>query len=138
MAKRLIDNLEMSQNVLSEARNNINKVFADLNEDQDYLAAKNGVIDVDGSDILVINSGGSIISGTRDSLTQIKGVSLEAQFRRRWGKRFLRDRCNSMLLDVNPQFLQAMLDQPIEIKITPPDCYLKIPHAGQENSICLQ
>ena len=52
MAKRLIDNLEMSQNVLSEARNNINKVFADLNEDQDYLAAKNGVIDVDGSDIL--------------------------------------------------------------------------------------
>ena len=116
----------------------LTKFLKDLNEDQDSLAAKNGVINVDGSDILEINSGGSIIYGTRDSLTQIKGMSLEAQFRRRWGKRFLRERCDRMFLDVNSQFLQAMLDQLTEIKITPPDCYLKIPHAGQENSICLQ
>ena len=56
--KRLIYDLDRSQNVLSEARTKINKVFNDLREEQDSLAIENGVLDVDGSEILDINAGG--------------------------------------------------------------------------------
>ena len=65
-----------------KARNQIQKIFEELREDQDALAAENGVIDVDGSEILDINAGGIIISVTRDTLTHIKGKKLEALFSR--------------------------------------------------------
>ena len=56
--KRLIDDLNTAQDVLNEARNKIAKGFKDLREDQDTFAAENGVLDVDGSEILYINAGG--------------------------------------------------------------------------------
>ena len=56
--KRLIYDLDRTQNFLSEARTMINKGFKYLREDQDALAVENGVLDVDGSEILDINAGG--------------------------------------------------------------------------------
>ena len=84
-----------------KARNQIQKIFEELREDQDALAAENGVIDVDGSEILDINAGGIIISVTRDTLTQIKGKRLEALFSRQWYKRLPRDKDGKMFLDIN-------------------------------------
>ena len=57
--KRLIYKLDRSQDVMSEARNNINKGFEDLSKYQYALASENGVIDVDISKILDINKGWS-------------------------------------------------------------------------------
>ena len=57
--KRLIYKLDRSQDVMSEARNNINKGFEDLSKYQYALASENGVIDVDRSKILDINMGWS-------------------------------------------------------------------------------
>ena len=56
--KRLIDDIEMDQDVLSEARNMISKGFKDLREDWVALASDNGVLDVDSQEILDINVGG--------------------------------------------------------------------------------
>ena len=53
--KRLIYKLDRSQDVMSEARNNITKGFKDLIKYQYALASENGVIDVDISKILDIN-----------------------------------------------------------------------------------
>ena len=47
--KRLIDDLDTAQDILSEARDKIAKGFEDLREDQDTLVVENEVPDVDGS-----------------------------------------------------------------------------------------
>ena len=78
--KILTNDLETSQDALSEARDNINKCFEDLKKDQDALATGNSGIDVDGSEIMDINEGGVVMSVTKDTLTQIKGKRLEALF----------------------------------------------------------
>ena len=57
MWKFFIYKLDRSQDVMSEARNNIKKGFEGLSEYQDALAFKNGVIGVDISNILDINMG---------------------------------------------------------------------------------
>ena len=57
MWKGFIYKLYRSHDVMSEARNKINKGFEDLSEYQDALASKNGVIDMDISNILDINMG---------------------------------------------------------------------------------
>ena len=59
MWKFFIYKLDRSQDVMSEARNNINKGFEDLSKYQYALASENGVIDVDRSKILDINMGWS-------------------------------------------------------------------------------
>ena len=62
--KRLIDDLGTAMSTLGEAKDKISKGFEDLIKDQDALAAESGVIDVDGSEILDINTGGVIVSVT--------------------------------------------------------------------------
>ena len=56
-AKRLIYNLDRAPDVMSKAKNKINKGFEDMGEYQYALASKNGVIDVERSKILDINIG---------------------------------------------------------------------------------
>ena len=56
--KRLIDDLYTAQDILSEARDKINKGFKDLKKDQDALSAKNGGLDVDELEILEIKAAG--------------------------------------------------------------------------------
>ena len=56
-----------------EDSNDINKAFNYLREDQDALAVKNGVPNLDVSEILYINAGGRIVSVTRYTMSQIKG-----------------------------------------------------------------
>ena len=67
--KRPVDEFERYQDVLSYTKNYIIKVFKDLIEYQYALATKNGVLNINRSDILDINSGGSIIPLTRETLT---------------------------------------------------------------------
>ena len=55
---RTKDDFDRAKDVLREARNQIHKGFGDLREDQNALAAENGVLDIDGSEILNINAGG--------------------------------------------------------------------------------
>ena len=100
--KRLIDDLDTAQDVLNEARNKIAKGFKDLREDQDTFATDNGVLDVDGSEILDINAGGVMMSVTQDILTQIKGSRLEALFSGRWDKHLPRDGGGRVFLDITP------------------------------------
>ena len=78
--KKLFDEFERAKDVLGKAKNKIHEGFEELREDQDTLAAENGVLDVNGSEILEINAGGVIMSVTRDTLTLIKGTRLEALF----------------------------------------------------------
>ena len=59
LTKRLVEDYDRAQGVLSEARNHIAKGFEDLKEDQYDFADKNGIPDVNGSEILEINGGGS-------------------------------------------------------------------------------
>ena len=56
--KRLIYNLGEAMSVLVEVKDNIDKGFKDLKKLQDALAADNGGINVDGSEIMDINTGG--------------------------------------------------------------------------------
>ena len=51
-----------------------------MGEEQGAFAAKNGVPNADGLEILDINAGGKITSVTRDTLNQMKGTRLEALF----------------------------------------------------------
>ena len=60
--KRLIDDLGTAMSTLGEAKDKISKGFEDLIKDQDALAAESGVIDVDGSEILDINTRGVLVS----------------------------------------------------------------------------
>ena len=55
--KRLFDEFKRAKDVLGKAKNQIHEGFEELREDQDALAAKNGVTDVNRSEILDINAG---------------------------------------------------------------------------------
>ena len=72
----MVDELNIYQDVMREDSNNINTSFKDLIEEQDSLAAKNWVPNVDGLKILDINAGGSIISITRNTINHIMGKIL--------------------------------------------------------------
>ena len=133
-----MDDYDRAQDVLSEARNRISKGFEDLKEDQGAFAVENGLLDVKRSEILDINAGGSIISVTRGTLTQIKGTSLEALFSGRWDTRLPSDDDSRGLLDVNPKCFGLVVDYLNEHRITPPDCSPKILHLGEDDDTVLQ
>ena len=61
MIKRLIYEVNRAQDVMIEDINDIYKVFKYLRDDQYELAAKNWVPNLDASEILYINAGGSIM-----------------------------------------------------------------------------
>ena len=106
----LIDDLEMSQDDLSEARDKINNFFEDLKKDQDALATGKGGIDVDGSEILDINAGGVVMSVTKDTLTHIKGKRLEALFSGSWDRHLTRDNNGKVFLDINSKYFWVVAD----------------------------
>ena len=64
VVKFMKDDLCEALSILVEARDNINKGFEDMKKYQDALAAKNSGLNVDGSDILYINTGGFLMSVT--------------------------------------------------------------------------
>jgi len=135
---RAKDEFDKAKDVLGKAKNQIHEGFEELREDQDALAAENGVLDVDGSEILDINAGGVIISVSRDTLTQIKGTRLEALFSGRWEKRLPKDGDGRVLLDVNPNCFRAVVDYLNEQKITPPNSPIEMPHLEEEDDIIFQ
>ena len=51
-----IDNFDRAQDVMREATNQIHEGFEDLEEYQDAFATNNGVLNVDGLDILKIKT----------------------------------------------------------------------------------
>ena len=110
VVKRLIDDLETSQDDLSEARDKINNCLEDLKKDQDALATRNSGINVDGLEILDINAGRVVMSVTKDILTQIKGKSLEALFSGRWDRHLPRDKNGKVLLDINAKCFGVVAD----------------------------
>ena len=126
--KILVDDYDKAQDVLSEARDRIGKVFDYLKEYQDSLAVENRVIDVNGSEILDINAGGIIISVTRDTLTQIKGTRLEALFSGRWNKLLPRDSDRRVFLDINPKCLRqwwiTSMNERSRLQTVPQICYV--------------
>ena len=136
LMKRFVGDYDKAQDVLSDARDRIDKRFKDLKEVQDALTAKNGVLNVDGCEILDTNAGGIIISVTRDTLTQIKGTRLEALFRWRWDKRMPRDGVGRVLLDVNPKCFGVVVDYLNERRIAPPDCSPKMLRFGGGQRHC--
>ena len=71
--ERLIYNLDRFQDVMIGARNKINKVFEDLSEYQYAFASKNGVIDVDRSKIMDINTGWGYHIRNQGQLDQDQG-----------------------------------------------------------------
>ena len=136
--KRLIDELDRAQDVLREMRDKINKAFKDLRDDQDALAAKNWLLDVEGLKILDINTGGVMMSVTRDTLTQIKRTRLEALFSGRWDKRLPREYNCRVFLNVNFNCFRAVVVHLNECKITPPDYSPKMPRLRGEDDTVLQ
>ena len=96
------------------------------------------MLDVNGSEILDINTGGIIISVSRDTLTLIKGTRLEALFSGKCDKRLPRDSDGRLFLDVHPKCFLAVVDYLIDCKIAPPDCPPKMPHLGEEDDTLLQ
>ena len=82
----MVDELNIYQDVMREDSNNINTGFKYLIEEQDPLAAKKWVPNVDGLKILDINAGGSIISITRNNMTHITGEIMWYIFNRVWRK----------------------------------------------------
>ena len=128
--KRLIYELDMAQDDLSEASDNINKDFEDLREDQR--------IDVDESDISEINTGGLVISVTRDILNHIKGTRLEALFIGQWDKSLLRDGNVRAFLDINTKCFRVVVDYLNESKIAPPECSPEMLYLGEEDNTFLQ
>ena len=98
---RAKDDFEKAKYVMGKAKNQIYEGFEELREDQYALTAENGVLDVDGLEILDINAGEVIMSVTRDTLTQINGTMLEALFSGRWEYHLPRDGDGRVFLDVN-------------------------------------
>ena len=127
---RAMDEFNKTKDVLGKARPQIHEGFEELRDAQYAIAAKNGVLDIDGSEILDINAGGVIMSITRDTLNLIKGTRLEALFSGRWDKHLPRDSDGRVLLDVNPKCFEEVVDYLNDCKITPPDYFLKIPYLG--------
>ena len=58
LIKKLVEDYYRVQDVLSEARDQIAKGSEDPKKDQDTLAAENGMLNVDRSEIMEINTGG--------------------------------------------------------------------------------
>ena len=73
MSKRQIYEINRDQDVMIEDSNDINDVFKYHIEDQYALAAQNGVPNLDELDILYINTVGSIMYVTRNTMDHIKG-----------------------------------------------------------------
>ena len=119
------DEFNRAKDVLRKANNQIHEGFEELREDQDALAAKNGMLDVNVSEILDINVGGVIISVTRYTLTLIKGTRLEALFSGRWDKRLKRNEGGRMFLDVNPNCFGEVVNLLRKRQITLPEYSLK-------------
>ena len=92
----------------------------------------------DGSEVLDINTGGKIISATRDTLTQIKGKRLEALFSGRWDKQFLRDEYGRVFRDINTKWFRTVVDYLNKRKITPLNSPLEITRMGEGEYIILQ
>ena len=55
---RAKDEYDKAKDVLGKSKNQMHEGFEEMIEDQYSLAAKNSVLDVDGSEILDINAGG--------------------------------------------------------------------------------
>ena len=122
--KNIVDELDRSQDILREVRDNINKGFKDFREDQDYLSSKNGVLNVDEYKSMDINSEGSMMFVNSYTLTQIKRMMLEALFSAWWDKRPPKGRNVRVFLDINPKCFRAVVDYLNEPKIAPPYCSL--------------
>ena len=56
--KSLIDNFRKTNNILRKAKDQIKNGFKNMEQEQEDLIAKNGVLDVYGSEIVKIKSGG--------------------------------------------------------------------------------
>ena len=123
--------------ILKVARDKTESGFKELSEEQDTLAAKNSKCDVDGSEILNINAGGTIIYVTRGTLTQIKGTRPKALLCGRWEKRLLRDRYGRIFLDVDPACFRVLVYYLNKRHIIPPDSTMGNPHVSEEYSIVL-
>ena len=75
---------------------------------------------------------------TRDTLTQIKGTSLEDLFSWRRDKQLPRDGDGRVFLDVNSKCFGVVVDKLNDIKITPPEFPPKMLHLGEEEDTVLQ
>ena len=136
--KSLMDEFYRYRDILSDTNIYIIKVFKDLIEYQYALATKNGAIDVNGSEILYINAGCSIIYLTRETLTHIKGKRMEALFVMWWDKILQKEYGGRVFLVVNFKLFQAVMDCMNKHKIAPPNSSLEIPRVWKDNVIFLQ
>ena len=123
---RAKNDFEKDKDFLGKDKNQIYEGFEEPKEYQDALAAKNGVLNVNGLEIMDIKAGGVIISVTRETMTQIKGTRLEALFSGRWDKCLLRDGDGRVFLDINPKCFLSVVDYLNKRMITLPDYSLKI------------
>ena len=72
-----MDDFDKAKDVMREARNQIHWGFEYISKDQDALRVYNGVLNVDGLNIITINTrGGVVVIVTRNTLTHIKGTKL--------------------------------------------------------------
>ena len=78
--EKYMDDFDKAKGVLEESKKEILNGLKYMGEEQGAFAAKNGVPNADGLEILDINAGGKITSVTRDTLNQMKGTRLEALF----------------------------------------------------------
>ena len=79
-----------------------------------------------------------MMSVIRNTLTLIKGNSLEAFISGRWDNCLPRDEDDRVFLDVNPKCFWAVVDYLNKRMITLPDYSLKIPNLGEEDNTVLQ
>ena len=89
------------------------------------------MIDINGSEIIIINSAAEIIYVPRDTLAQIEGKRMETILCGRQEKRFLRDRYRRIFLDINTVSFREVVDYLNECKIESNYSTLGNTHVGK-------
>jgi hypothetical protein len=78
-----------------------------------------GRANIQGSDIIKINAGGTILTTRRDTLTAIEGSQLEVLFSGRLEDKLLRDHDGCVFMDVDPDIFKKIIEYLYMVKSAP-------------------
>ena len=81
-----------------------------LLERQNEILRKNGGSEVQKTDMIKLNIGGTKMYASRDTLTTVKGSRLDALFSGRWENKLLRDEEGRIFLDLDPVIFKSLLE----------------------------
>ena len=84
---------------------------------QSDLTKEHGGSDISGSDMIMLNVGGTKMCVLRETLTLVKGSRLEVLFSGRWESKLLRDGEGNVFFDVDSRYFKKVIEYLYSVKV---------------------